>query len=188
MLKKINTNNSWSVQLIDYFHELSLMRDGDHNINFTKASCTLDGCVKVYTSRVDAVATETNQLLLGLADGHRRFACDDQGLIYTKHVSFINGNDFQARTKRATTTTRNSLQKTATKMHLPAKSPHVKQAPSSNHLRHSTLNPWRQSSLWTRSSKRHAQTLMRAVRVVCCSIICACTAMVVSCSMRVILT
>ena len=43
------------------------MRDGD-SINFQKASCTLDGCVKVYTSRVDAVASETNRLLSGLAD------------------------------------------------------------------------------------------------------------------------
>jgi len=31
------------------------------------ASCTLDGCVKIYTSRVDSVATETTKLLGGLA-------------------------------------------------------------------------------------------------------------------------
>jgi condensin complex subunit 2 len=68
---KINTNNSWSVQLIDYFHELSLMRDEDGGeINFQKASCTLDGCVKVYTTRVDAVASETNRLLTGLSDNN----------------------------------------------------------------------------------------------------------------------
>ena len=53
--------------MIDYFHELSLMRDGD-SINFQKASCTLDGCVKVYTTRVDAVASETSRLLSGLAE------------------------------------------------------------------------------------------------------------------------
>jgi condensin complex subunit 2 len=45
---------------------------GSHNsligINFQKASCTLDGCVKVWTSRVDSVATETGKLLSGLAD------------------------------------------------------------------------------------------------------------------------
>lgn len=34
--------------------------------NFS-ASCTLDGCVKIYTSRVDSVATETTKLLGGLA-------------------------------------------------------------------------------------------------------------------------
>jgi condensin complex subunit 2 len=58
------------MQLIDYFHELSLMRDGD-SINFQKASCTLDGCVKVYTTRVDAVASETNLLLSGLSNDAR---------------------------------------------------------------------------------------------------------------------
>jgi hypothetical protein len=32
--------------LIDYFHDMSLLRNGeDNSINFQKASCTLDGCV-----------------------------------------------------------------------------------------------------------------------------------------------
>ncbi|KAF9433267.1 hypothetical protein BGZ76_009672 [Entomortierella beljakovae] len=61
---KINANNSWNFALIDYFHEMSLLREGD-SINFQKASCTLDGCVKIYTSRVDSVATETTKLLGG---------------------------------------------------------------------------------------------------------------------------
>lgn len=38
-------------------------------INFQKASSTLDGCVKIWTSRVDSVATETGKLLSGLAGG-----------------------------------------------------------------------------------------------------------------------
>lgn len=46
---------------------MSLLREGD-SVNFQKASCTLDGCVKIYTSRVDSVATETGKLLSGLAD------------------------------------------------------------------------------------------------------------------------
>lgn len=41
------------------------MRDGD-SINFQKASCTLDGCVKIYSSRVDSVAEQTGKLLTGL--------------------------------------------------------------------------------------------------------------------------
>jgi condensin complex subunit 2 len=65
---KINANNSWNFALIDYFHDMSLLREGD-GVNFQKASCTLDGCVKIYTSRVDSVATETGKLLSGLADG-----------------------------------------------------------------------------------------------------------------------
>ncbi|CEJ03825.1 Putative Condensin complex subunit 2 [Rhizopus microsporus] len=64
---KVNASNTWTFALIDYFHEMTFLRDGD-TINFQKASCTLDGCVKIYTSRVDSVATETGKLLSGLAD------------------------------------------------------------------------------------------------------------------------
>lgn len=64
---KINATNSWNFALIDYFHDMSLLKEGD-SVNFQKASCTLDGCVKIYTSRVDSVATETGKLLSGLAD------------------------------------------------------------------------------------------------------------------------
>ncbi|PQE20857.1 Condensin complex subunit 2 protein [Rutstroemia sp. NJR-2017a BBW] len=64
---KINAANSWNFALIDYFHDMSLLKEGD-GVNFQKASYTLDGCVKIYTSRVDSVATETGKLLSGLAD------------------------------------------------------------------------------------------------------------------------
>lgn len=64
---KINATNSWNFALIDYFHDMSLLKEGN-GVNFQKASCTLDGCVKIYTSRVDSVATETGRLLSGLAD------------------------------------------------------------------------------------------------------------------------
>ncbi|GAA6063614.1 hypothetical protein JCM10212_006437 [Sporobolomyces blumeae] len=68
---KITSTNTWSLALIDYFHDMSLLRngDGDDSINFQKASCTLDGCVKIWTSRVDSVATETGKLLSGLGEG-----------------------------------------------------------------------------------------------------------------------
>lgn len=68
---KINTTNSWNFALIDYFHDLNVLREGDNNINFQKASATLDGCVKIYSSRVDSVATETGRLLSGLATRKR---------------------------------------------------------------------------------------------------------------------
>jgi len=45
------------------------VRDGT-SINFQKASCTLDGCVKIYASRVDSVVDETGKLINGLADGN----------------------------------------------------------------------------------------------------------------------
>ncbi|WOO79743.1 Condensin complex subunit 2 [Vanrija pseudolonga] len=68
---KITSANTWNFALIDYFHDLTLLRNGpdDQSINFQKASCTLDGCVKIWTSRVDSVATETGKLLSGLAGG-----------------------------------------------------------------------------------------------------------------------
>ncbi|RYP49743.1 hypothetical protein DL768_004612 [Monosporascus sp. mg162] len=68
---KINANNSWNFALIDYFHDMSLLKEGD-GVNFQRASCTLDGCVKIYTSRVDSVATETGKLLSGLADSNNK--------------------------------------------------------------------------------------------------------------------
>lgn len=68
---KINATNSWNFALIDYFHDMSLLKEGD-GVNFQKASCTLDGCVKIYTSRVDSVATETGKLLSGLADSNSK--------------------------------------------------------------------------------------------------------------------
>ncbi|KAK2750119.1 hypothetical protein FQN57_004614 [Myotisia sp. PD_48] len=76
---KINAANSWNFALIDYFHDMSLLKEGD-GVNFQKASCTLDGCVKIYTSRVDSVATETGKLLSGLADsGNKKQQQDGDG-------------------------------------------------------------------------------------------------------------
>lgn len=76
---KINATNSWNFALIDYFHDMSLLKEGD-GVNFQKASCTLDGCVKIYTSRVDSVATETGKLLSGLADsGNKKQKTDEVG-------------------------------------------------------------------------------------------------------------
>ncbi|GAO47125.1 barren [Saitoella complicata NRRL Y-17804] len=75
---KINAANSWNFALIDYFHEMSLLREGD-SINFQKASCTLDGCVKIYTSRVDSVATDTTKLLSGLATSKQSRDEEDRG-------------------------------------------------------------------------------------------------------------
>jgi len=78
-VQKINAANSWNFALIDYFHDMSLLKEGD-GVNFQKASCTLDGCVKIYTSRVDSVATETGKLLSGLADsGNKKRKGEEEG-------------------------------------------------------------------------------------------------------------
>ncbi|EPX71847.1 condensin complex non-SMC subunit Cnd2 [Schizosaccharomyces octosporus yFS286] len=88
---KINSTNTWNFALIDYFHDMSLLREGEA-INFQKASCTLDGCVKIYTSRIDSVATETGKLLSGLAN-------DSKALGETEDTS-ENAEDEEGRKKR----------------------------------------------------------------------------------------
>lgn len=78
---KINAANSWNFALIDYFHDMSLLRNNiDNSINFQRASCTLDGCVKIWTSRVDSVGTETGKLLSNLANEGMVGAEDDEAL------------------------------------------------------------------------------------------------------------
>ena len=68
---KINATNSWNFALIDYFHEMSLLKDENgKGINFQKASCTLDGCVKIYVGRVESVGVEAGRLLSGLASSN----------------------------------------------------------------------------------------------------------------------
>ncbi|KAI8800967.1 condensin complex subunit 2-domain-containing protein [Cladochytrium replicatum] len=64
---RINASNTWNLALIDYFQDMRVLREGE-SVNFQKASFTLDGCVKVYSSRVDAVDTEVRRLLNGLSD------------------------------------------------------------------------------------------------------------------------
>ena len=78
---KINPKDTWNVPLIDYFSELTLLKEGN-SINFQKASCTLDGCVKIYSLRVDSVADETGKLLSGFtmdsnADSKNKFSKND---------------------------------------------------------------------------------------------------------------
>lgn len=59
---------------------MSLLRNNDDNsINFQRASCTLDGCVKIWTSRVDSVSTETGKLLNNLTSDGTRDEDDDEG-------------------------------------------------------------------------------------------------------------
>jgi condensin complex subunit 2 len=60
---KINAKNSWNLALIDYFYDLSFQPV----TNFQKMSAILDGCIKIYSSRVDSAVNETGTLLSGLS-------------------------------------------------------------------------------------------------------------------------
>lgn len=93
---KINSSNSWNFALIDYFHDLNVLMDSENKINFQKASATLDGCVKIYSSRVDSVSNETGKLLSGLAQKNQE---DNDG----SHDSEEDEQEQQQQTNEQTT-------------------------------------------------------------------------------------
>lgn len=64
---KITTKNTWKSTLIDHFSDVTNFKD-TKGVNFQKASCTLDGCVKVYSTRVDDVSENALRLLEGFID------------------------------------------------------------------------------------------------------------------------
>lgn len=59
---KINAKNAWKAPLIEHFTDIRHFRSGE-GIDFLKASSTLEGCVKVYSTRVDDVSESTQRLL-----------------------------------------------------------------------------------------------------------------------------
>ena len=77
---------------------MSLLRNNDYakSINFQKASCTLDGCVKIWTSRVDSVGVETTRLLSGLANDPSTLFYTELMLLYLSSHTKGGGNDSEA--------------------------------------------------------------------------------------------
>lgn len=77
---------------------MSLLRNTDDNsINFQKASFTLDGCVKIWTSRVDSVGTETGKLLSNLAQDNNG---QDEGEDHEDGEGEVEGEDGEKGKKR----------------------------------------------------------------------------------------
>ncbi|GAM25482.1 hypothetical protein SAMD00019534_086570 [Acytostelium subglobosum LB1] len=69
---KINTKNTWQLSLIDHISDvLENNVEEDDMTNFQKASCTLDASVKIYSTRVDSVHTETFRMLGGLSHAEK---------------------------------------------------------------------------------------------------------------------
>ncbi|KAH9386287.1 condensin complex subunit 2 [Nematocida major] len=61
---KINTKTTWSSTLIDDFSNIERFKEKETNsVNFQHASIVLDGCVKVYSTRVDSVVDEAEKLM-----------------------------------------------------------------------------------------------------------------------------
>ncbi|EPR78337.1 Chromosome condensation complex Condensin subunit H [Spraguea lophii 42_110] len=65
---KITSKNAWSNTLIEHFSDIKSLKNTNSNkIDFEKASITLDGCVKVYSTRVDNVMEDTNRLMKSIS-------------------------------------------------------------------------------------------------------------------------
>ncbi|MPC43680.1 Condensin complex subunit 2 [Portunus trituberculatus] len=84
--QKINVNNAFKLQLIDYMSEMLHRRDSEME-NFQVASCTLDASAKIYAYRVDSVHTDALKMAGGLGrskgekskDGGEEMDCQDDG-------------------------------------------------------------------------------------------------------------
>lgn len=59
---KITTKNTWQSTLIEHFTDVDSFKSHG-NVNFQKASSTLEGCMKVFSTRVDDVSEKTLKLL-----------------------------------------------------------------------------------------------------------------------------
>ncbi|ODV90924.1 hypothetical protein CANCADRAFT_44552 [Tortispora caseinolytica NRRL Y-17796] len=59
---KITQFNTWEIDLIDYFDDMSLLMENG-KLNFKTAAATLSGSMKVFSSRVGAVAVDSSKLL-----------------------------------------------------------------------------------------------------------------------------
>ncbi|EIJ87207.1 condensin complex subunit 2 [Nematocida parisii] len=61
---KINAKTTWHSTLIEEFSNIEKFKEKETNsMNFQHASIVLDGCVKVYSTRVDSVVDEADKLM-----------------------------------------------------------------------------------------------------------------------------
>lgn len=65
---KLNSESTWSAPIIDYFASLDMLKENGGQVNFSRASLTLDGAVRLYTNRVDSASVDVHQLLNGITD------------------------------------------------------------------------------------------------------------------------
>ncbi|KAM0955801.1 hypothetical protein ACFX2A_024647 [Malus domestica] len=64
---KINQKNTWELNLIDHLTDIiNVEEEKAAETNFQKASCTLEGGVKIYSMRVDSVHSEAYKVLGGM--------------------------------------------------------------------------------------------------------------------------
>ncbi|KAM2204744.1 hypothetical protein COP2_024724 [Malus domestica] len=78
--QKINQKNTWELNLIDHLTDIiKVEEENDAETNFQKASCILEGGVKIYSMRVDSVHSEAYKVLRGI---NRAVQEDEQGWLH----------------------------------------------------------------------------------------------------------
>ena len=99
---KLNSKNSWGLRLIENLEKFleedeTVENEKEKRVNFTKASCTLDASVKIYSYRVDDVHLTSYKVLANLNRS-------DETKKHTKKT--IDGDDEgEGQEKKATTNT-----------------------------------------------------------------------------------
>lgn len=99
-----SSESVWEAALIEYFAQMA------PSVDFQQAAAALDGCVRLYGSRVDAAAKETQRLLVVIGGARQQDAetVDDAEDAPNGPVS---GAGTRKRTRKATTNTLTTLEK-----------------------------------------------------------------------------
>jgi condensin complex subunit 2 len=108
---RINASNSWNLSLIDHLDrflapqpksmEESMSATG---INFTKASCTLDASVKIYSYRVDDVHLTSYKVLANLNRTETGTKRGDESSAAATSSSEANASKVRSEKRKATAT------------------------------------------------------------------------------------
>ncbi|XP_050136672.1 condensin complex subunit 2-like isoform X2 [Malus sylvestris] len=95
---KINQKNTWEVNLIDHLTDIiNVEEEKDAETNFQKASCTLEGGVKIYSMRVDSVHSEAYKVLGGMnrvGQGSEQGCKTKRSILILKVVLYLIQNNF----------------------------------------------------------------------------------------------
>ena len=73
--QKISSKNAWNLGMIDHMEDMvasSMAVGADGNMNFQMASGAVEAGVKIYSSRVDSVATEAYKVLGNLSRANNK--------------------------------------------------------------------------------------------------------------------
>lgn len=80
-MQKINAKNSWNLDLIDHMDKIisDEANENGNDVNFQKASCTLDASIKIYSHRVDDTWSSSYRILENLSRNEHHDEPEEEG-------------------------------------------------------------------------------------------------------------